>query len=107
MMNLANIYQEKGLYLTAECIYLEALSVFRGIPGTEVSQATCMMNLGLVWECTGFFKEAERSCLEAVSIFLGIPGTHVEQARCMWNLAHLLFEKYAITNRPAVTPRRL
>ena len=91
-MNLGAVYYSTGQFEKAETHYKDALNRFSAIPGTDISQATCLMGLGAVYYSTGQFEKAETHLKDALNRFSAIPGTDISQATCLMGLGILYSE---------------
>ena len=77
-------------YASCEVPYKEAYKRFKAIPGTELSQATCLANLGILYSQVQEFGKAREASETALKICAQYPlGTEQIRKVCLETLRQL------------------
>ena len=75
----------RGDYSEALSSFESALSLYRGLPGTERDQSGCLNNSGIALGKSGDWRGALERYERALSLYRGLPGTERDQADCLNN----------------------
>ena len=75
----------RGDYSEALSSFESALSLYRGVPGTDRDQADCLYNSGVVLKNLGDLRGVLECYERALALYRGVPGTDRDQAKCLYN----------------------
>ena len=75
----------RGDYSEALSSFESALSLYRGIPGSERNQANCLNNSGVALKNLGDLRGALERYTRALALYRGVPGSERNQADCLNN----------------------
>ena len=75
----------RGDYSEALSSFESALSLYRGIPGSERNQANCLNNSGVALKNLGDLRGALERYTRALTLYRGVPGSERDQAKCLNN----------------------